>query len=110
MCISVASHTYACTCQAHLLRVIIWASAAQVVLISADTAHNTCNKNLKHHDETACTAAATSRGGIAWIDIESPRSAQLFTEGAFEEIRLRYRVHGVRVGRDQAVVHVYVIK
>ena len=55
------------------------------------------------HDET-CSKVST------WVDIMSPKSAQLFLEGNFDEIRLRYRVHGVVVGRGDAKVLVYVIK
>ena len=46
----------------------------------------------------------------AWIDILSPKSAQLFVEGMFDEIRLQYAVHGVDVGEGKAHVMVYIIK
>ena len=62
-------------------------------------------------DEQTCSHAPTTKiTPFPWVEITSPKSAQLFLEGNFEEIRLRYRVHGVALGQDKAMVWVYVIK
>ena len=45
-----------------------------------------------------------------WVDIVSPRPAQLFVEGEFAALELRFRVHGLAMGEGQAVANVYVIR
>ncbi len=45
-----------------------------------------------------------------WIEIISPSPAQLFVEGSFSKIELRYRVHDYQMGLDSGVANVHIIK
>ena len=45
-----------------------------------------------------------------WVDIISPEPAQLFVEGEFASLALRFRVHGLELGDGKGVAHVYVIR
>jgi len=45
-----------------------------------------------------------------WVEIVSPRPAQLFVEGEFGALELCFRVHGLAMGEGKAVANVYVIQ
>ena len=45
-----------------------------------------------------------------WIEILSPTPAQLFLEGSFERIELRFQVHNFKMGEDSGVANVHIIK
>eukprot|EP00960_Hanusia_phi_P033352 750421-Hanusia_phi.AAC.1 len=45
-----------------------------------------------------------------WVEILSPRPAQLFIEGEFSSILLHFVVHGVELSADSVVAHVFVIR
>jgi hypothetical protein len=45
-----------------------------------------------------------------WVEILAPTPAQLFVEGSFSQIELKFYVHNIEVGEDSAVANVYIIK
>jgi len=45
-----------------------------------------------------------------WVDIISPSPAQLFVEGEFSSLELRFRVHGLAMGAGAGVANVYIIR
>ena len=54
--------------------------------------------------------AVESGSNVPWVEILKPLPAQLFEEGTFRTITLAFKTHGIEMGQNRCVAHVYVLR